>query len=101
MSADTCCFEFNEKVSLEEAEMTLHLALFAVEGLFGQARVRLEASYHVDEPDHTITVNGSTEVGEAVVRVFTGLLLREFGDETFKVRRAEAPCAVAAEGKAA
>lgn len=81
-------FQFEHDVSLTEAEQTLHLALYAVEGLFGEARVRLELSYRMDEPGDAILVNGGSDVGEAVVKIFTGLLLREFGADAFRVRPA-------------
>ena len=80
-------FDFEPKVSLTEAEMSLHLAMYAVEGLYGEARVRLESSYHIDESHRAITVDGGTEVGAAVVKVFTRLLGREFGEDAFRVRR--------------
>ena len=80
-------FEFDRSVPLDEAEMSLHLAIFAVEGLYGQARVRLDAGYHLDEPRNAIIVDGTTEVGAAVVRVFTAFLFREFGEDKFEVGR--------------
>lgn len=87
MSVDVFRFRFSPVVPLVEAEMSLQLATFAVEGLFGPARVRLDVGYHVDEPRKTILVDGTNEVGATVVRVFTGLLLREFGEDSFKVER--------------
>ena len=94
-------FAFKEDVSLVDAELSLHLAIFAVEGLFGVARVRLEVSYHVEEPRRVIVVDGSNEVGGALVRVFTNLLLREFGEDAFQVRRADPSPAPVTEGRAA
>lgn len=88
VTADLFRFEFEPAVSLTDAEMSLHLALFAVEGLFGQARVRLEARYRLEAAQHAILVEGGTEVGAAVVQVFTSLALREFGETAFQVRRA-------------
>jgi hypothetical protein len=79
-------FTFEPHVSMAEAEMSLHLALFAVEGLHGEVNVRLEASYHCDEARRSITVDATTEVGIAIVKVFTRLLSREFGEEAFRVR---------------
>lgn len=93
-------FEFDQAVPLEEVEMTLHLAMYAVEGLYGSARVRLEAGYHLDAPRRVMLVDGTTEVGSTVVRVFTALALREFGEDAFSVRRVEAHSAPA-EGRAA
>ena len=83
-------FVFKEDVSALDAELSLHLAIFAIEGLFGAARVRLDASYHIDEPRRVIIVDASNEVGEALVRVFTNLLLREFGDDSLQVERVDA-----------
>jgi len=84
-------FSFSSDVPLDEAEMTLQLATFAVEGLFGTTRVRLDFGYHVDADHHMIVVDGSKEVGAAVVQVFAGLLLREFGEDAFRVERVSPP----------
>ena len=80
-------FRFDGEIRLTDAEMSLHLAMFAVEGLFGRARVRLDAEYELNEQDHCIDVDGGTEVGAMIVRVFTGLLLREFGENSFCTER--------------
>lgn len=92
-------FEFEQAVPVTEAEQTLHLALFAAEGLFGEARVRMDAKYTIDEANRCLVADATTEVGSAVARMFTALLLREFGEEAFRVRRMEpatsqepAPC---------
>jgi len=87
MTVDVFRFRLSSEVPLEEAEMSLQLATFAVEGLFGVARVRLEFAYHLDSPRQAILVDGTTEVGAAVIRVFTSLLLREFGEDAFQVER--------------
>ncbi|HKQ49917.1 MAG TPA: hypothetical protein VJZ71_17720 [Phycisphaerae bacterium] len=86
MKSDMFRFEFEPSASLSDAEMTLHLALLSVEGLFGEARVRLEAGYRVDRANRQITVDGAGEVGTALIKVFTGLLNREFGESAFQVR---------------
>src|SRR5690349_20703967 len=78
-------FVIDESVPLAEAEMSLQLAMIALEGLFGQARVRLEARYQVVEPHRALLVDVSTPVGASVARVFASLLIREFGDDSFSV----------------
>ncbi|UCC31265.1 MAG: hypothetical protein JSU86_03110 [Phycisphaerales bacterium] len=100
MTTNVFRFEFEQGIPLTEAEMSLHLAMYAVEGLYGEARVRLEASYHLDVPHQAITVDGSTEVGAAIVKVFTRLMGREFGEDGFRVRRVETHTAEVAAGKA-
>lgn len=79
-------FEIDASVDLVEVEMSLHLAMITLEGLFGTAAVRLDARYHLDEPGRAFTIEASTTVGAALVRVFTTLLSREFGDDSFVVR---------------
>ncbi|TWT40191.1 hypothetical protein KOR42_49330 [Thalassoglobus neptunius] len=86
-SAACTRFHFQESVDLLEAEMSLHLAMFSVEGLYGRARVRLEAHYQLVTDDHRIDVDCTSRVGELIVRVFTGLLIREFGEDSFTVRK--------------
>ncbi|MEK6676407.1 MAG: hypothetical protein AABZ47_12225 [Planctomycetota bacterium] len=97
MKKNIVCYTFSPSVRFRDAEDTLMLSVMAVESLFGDARVRLDASYRLD-PLRSITVDGGTEVGSAVVKVFTRLLTREFGEDSFRVRRAEAVAARNAEG---
>ena len=80
-------FVFNHRVSLQEAEMSLHLAMFAVEGLIGRVRVCLDAKYHLDESKRAIVIATRRHAGLLIARVFTGLLMREFGEEAFRVKR--------------
>jgi hypothetical protein len=82
---------FSSKVPLDEAEMTLHLATFAVEGLFGAAQVRIDFSYHIDADRRAMYIDGSNDVGATVVQVYVGLLLREFGEDSFQVERVSEP----------
>lgn len=72
---------------LAEAEMSLHLAMFAVEGLAGRVQVRLDANYQVDADKHAIAIDGSNRVGRMIAHVFAGLLLREFGKDAFHIER--------------
>lgn len=90
MNAKTFRFEFEPHVSMIDAEQSLHLAMYSVEGLFGPARVRLDASYHCDADARMITVDGGNEVGATIVKVYTGLLLREIGEDGFRVRPVDA-----------
>ena len=89
MSQTTYRFEIDKSVPLTEAEQSLHLAMVAIEGLYGPAGVRLDARYHLDESGRAIEVDGSTPVGSSLVKIFTTLLLREFGDDAAHVIRSE------------
>jgi hypothetical protein len=82
-------FAFERGVSLADAEMSLHLAMFAVEGLVGQVRVRLGVRYVLDTEAHAIVIDGGNRVGQMVSRVYAGLLLREFGEDAFCMRESD------------
>ena len=54
--------------------------------------VRLDASFCLDPTKRTCVVDGATEVGQAIARIFTGFLIREFGEEDFRVERIGGAC---------
>lgn len=83
-------FTFAPEVDVAEAERTLQLAAMAAEGLFGQARVRMELTYSVDLAGRTICVDAQTAPGEAVVRILAGFYAREFGSAAFTIHRQDA-----------
>jgi hypothetical protein len=89
MSTQAYRYKFLEKVDVLDAEITLHLAIIAAEGLYGEARVRMDAGYAIDESIHTIVVDASTPVGQDVCAMFMHFLLRQHGPEAFNVRRVE------------
>ena len=80
-------YQFAESICLRDAEDTLLLALLAAEGIYGPARVRMDAAYTVDAPLRAIVVGSATQVGQDVSGVFTSFLTREFGPDAFRVRR--------------
>ena len=87
MRTDVYRFTFARAIDLVEAESSLQLAILATEGLLGEACVRMETSYHVDAPRCAVLVDGGTTAGNAVVRIFTAFITREFGADAFSVRR--------------
>ena len=91
-------FEFSPNVDLSEAEDTLRLSLLAAEGLFGEAKVRTEATFSVHPMQTELRVAGCDIIVEAVAQICTSLLTHEFGRAAFRVRREPTaePAAVAA-----
>ena len=89
MKGDIYRYQFAPQVSALEIEETRHLAVLAVESLLGQSRVRLDASYCMDVEKRACVIDAGTDVGRDIVRIFTGLAIREFGEDAFKVRRVE------------
>jgi hypothetical protein len=89
MNREVQRYTFKTSVPAGEVENTLLLAVMAVEGLHGQARVRLEAGYAFDAEKHTCVIEAGSEVGRDICRVFIGFAIREFGEAAFSVRRAD------------
>jgi hypothetical protein len=77
----------------ETIETQLALAIIAAECTFGQPKVRISAAYCVSpgDPHGTkkpqVVIDVSTEVGEQIAQVFTGLMIRQLGEDKFTVER--------------
>ncbi|MCK4415102.1 MAG: hypothetical protein KAY32_16340 [Candidatus Eisenbacteria sp.] len=81
-------YAFKEAVPSKEIEETLLLAVLAAEGLHGQSRVRLDATYYFDQEKHACVIDSGSDVGRDICRMFTGFAIREFGEAAFSVCRA-------------
>jgi hypothetical protein len=88
---DSLRFVFGADVPMADVEETLHLAMFAVEGLAGRVRVRLDVAYQIDPVVRAITLGVTSSVGRTVARVFAGFLHRAFGEAAFHVRHTGSP----------
>jgi len=80
-----CRFKFKEGVTKGLIEEQIALAIITAECTFGQARVRLYASYLA--VDCKAVIDASSDVGEHIAQVFTGLMMRQVGEENFTVER--------------
>lgn len=85
MRQDIYRFTFDDQTSMIEVQLSLFLAIFCAEGLHGRAQVRLDAGFALNEERRACVVDGATPVGRTVARIFTALLMREFGDDAFTV----------------
>src|SRR4051812_24005176 len=74
-------FRFDQVVPLPEVEGTLALAILAVEGLYGPARVRLDVQHRVEPATNAVVIDASSSAGSSLVGIFTSLVLKEFGDD--------------------
>lgn len=80
-------YQFRPHVGFREAEDTLILAFLAAEGIFGEARVRMDGGYSHEPAAMTLTVDASTLVGQIINSIFLAYALKEFGKENFSVKR--------------
>jgi hypothetical protein len=86
-------YTFADSVRMQEVEETLLLAVIAIEGLHGRAKVNLDAKFEFSEADRTCRIDAGNRVGRDIARVLTGLLASDIGEENFRVRRAAASAA--------
>lgn len=82
-----CRFKFPEGLDREIIETQLAVAVIAAECTFGQPRVRISAAYCVSRDKPQVAIDVSTEVGEHIAQVFTGLMIRQLGEDKFTVDR--------------
>ena len=87
MNRELYRYNFDSKVPIRDVEESLLLAVIAAESLHGRSLVRLDASFRFDTQKRSCVVDAATDVGLAIARIFTGFLIREFGEEAFKVER--------------
>jgi len=84
---DVCKFRFQEGPSMEAIETHLAFAIRATESVYGGPRVRMAVGYLFSEDGTELAIDVSTEEGEHVARVFTGLLTWQLGEDRFEVNR--------------
>ena len=80
-------FVIQPRVPLDEIECSLVLAILTTESLHGETQTRLDAAHFFDADQRACVIDAHTDVGRDLNRIFTGLLLREFGPDSFRVER--------------
>ena len=80
-------YQFREGLDLRDVEDTMLLTFLAAEGLFGEARVRMDGAHEADRENRALTVDAATAVGQFINMVFTVYAIREFGRDAFTVHR--------------
>ena len=87
MAQELYRYNFDSKIPFGEVEESLLLAVLAAEGIHGRTQVKLDASFSLDRTKRSCVIDAATEVGRSIVRIFTGFVSHEFGEEAFKVER--------------
>lgn len=80
-------YQLGDTAPFLDVQETLFLAVLATESLHGGSQVRLDASFCLDEDQRSCVIDGGTQVGQDLARIFTGFLRREFGESAFRVGR--------------
>lgn len=82
---EICRFSFKQPINKEAIEESITLAIVTAECVYGPAKVRLHAGYSAADGKAVIDVSG--EVGEHIAQVFTGLMIKQLGEDAFAVTR--------------
>jgi len=91
MAQATYTFVIGVGVDLNEVNATMRLSLIAAEGVHGEARIRTEVAYTIEPLQSALRLSGDVPAVETVAQIFTSFLTREFGAESFCVRRMTSP----------
>jgi hypothetical protein len=92
MPRDLYRYVFTPDVSVEDIQITLLLAILAVESLHGESQVRLDAAHFLNSDKRGCVIDAGTPVGRDLNRLFVGYCCREFGTDAVRVERvAEEP----------
>jgi len=85
-----CRFKFRQGTQRQFIEESIASAIFNAECVFGKPRVRVSGvAYYLAEDNPGCVIDVSTEVGEHVAQVFTGIVINTLGEEKFSVHRIE------------
>ena len=82
-------YRIKDGIPMNAVKDSLLLSVMAAEGLYGRSRINLEARFRLERVSKTCMIEAGTKIGETIACVFTGLLIREFGEQAFKVERKE------------
>jgi hypothetical protein len=63
------------------------LAVKETELIFGRARRKLETNYQLSRVKAVCTIEGGTECGEHLAKLLSGFLIKQVGEEGFRVNR--------------
>ena len=63
------------------------LAVKETELIFGRARRKLETNYQLLPEKGVCSIEGGTECGEHLAKLLSGFLIKQVGEEGFRVRR--------------
>ena len=87
---ETYRIRFNKDISDEHIEQRLLLAALNTENVFGEAAMRLDASFRFDRKSKVCLIDKGTEVGRHIARLFIAYISKEFGDDCYSVERTQA-----------
>ena len=80
-------FRFTDDIGNREIEERLFLAATNTENVFGEAAMRLDASFRFDKAQRVCLIDGGTAVGRHLAKLFISYVSKDFGDDAYTVER--------------
>lgn len=95
--SSVCRFKFTKGIDRNTIEKQLALAIVSTECTFGQPKVRMNASYYIlpknqigrIKDETMVIIDVSNGIGEHIAQLFTGLIIRQFGEDKFVIDRVD------------
>ena len=84
-------FRFTDAITTPEIAQRLFLAALNTENVFGEATMRLDASFRLSRQTRICEIDRDTEVGRHIAKLFVAFISAEFGDDCYTVERIEQP----------
>jgi len=81
---------FGDAITNREIEQRLLMAGINTENVFGEAAMRLDASFHFDKRERVCVIDRDTEIGGHIAKLFIAYIAKEFGDDCYAVERIDA-----------
>jgi len=80
-------FRFADGITNEQIEERLFLAATNTENVFGEAAMRLDASFRFDKAQRVCVIDRGTAVGRHLAKLFISYISKDFGDDAYTVER--------------
>ena len=92
-------FRFAGGITNQQIEERLFLAATNTENVFGEAAMRLDASFRFDRAQRICLIDRGTAVGRQLAKLFISYISKDFGDDAYTVERvADEPEHILTEG---
>ena len=80
-------FRFADDIANRQIEERLFLAATNTENVFGEAAMRLDASFRFDKARRVCVIDRGTAVGRHLAKLFISYVSKDFGDDVYTVER--------------
>ena len=82
-------YKLSPKISMIDAWNSLFLSILASESIYGRAEVRTGLRFYLDDEEHTCYFDARSDVGQHTLKVFTGLITEQFGNDSYSIDHTE------------